>query len=502
MRLARVWGVAGAVWAGVLAGPAGAAAPGTGIDIVEAVRSTLALNPSVRLAVQSVEAARGGHLVDSAIFDLQLSSNGSARRTHTTDAVGAEALQRQYAYSLGASRLFRNGVSLQQSLSLSRTGLSTQPGAAALNTSSVGLTASVPLLRDRAGVSSAAAERAALLDLESSRLSLRHTTARVVLSAVTAYWDYLSAQRRLEVFRGSEERARSTVEQTRALVQAEERTPADLTQVLGNLASKKATRISAEQGVVDARQQLGLAMGLPAEAIPSLPAAATDFPEPRGDVSPDAVLIARALAGRADLLAAENDLRAAEALLQGAKSDLRPRLDLTAGTGYTAVDGGLGWGNFVGPLFRESPKLDASLALSFQFPTANSRARGRLLASSAAHEQQRILREDLARSIESAVSVAVQALRRASEGTLESAEAARLSASTVQAEQRKFELGVSTLFDVIQAQDGLTSALLSDIQSRRNYAVAVSTLRFQAGLLVQGEPEAPAVDGPSLLTPP
>jgi outer membrane protein len=86
----------------------------------------------------------------------------------------------------------------------------------------------------------------------------------------------------------------------------------------------------------------------------------------------------------------------------------------------------------------------------------------------------------------------------------ESKEAVRLLSSTGQAEKSKFQLGVSTLFDVIQAEDALTSALLGEIQSQRNYAVAIVSLRYQSGTLVAGdEGEAPGtVDAAGLQTPP
>jgi outer membrane protein TolC len=71
----------------------------------------------------------------------------------------------------------------------------------------------------------------------------------------------------------------------------------------------------------------------------------------------------------------------------------------------------------------------------------------------------------------------------------------------VQSEQRKFQLGVSTLFDVIQAADGLTSAMLTDITSRRSHAVAIATLRFETATLLEPGP-SPGLAAAALMTPP
>ncbi|HEY6359788.1 MAG TPA: TolC family protein, partial [Vicinamibacterales bacterium] len=100
------------------------------------------------------------------------------------------------------------------------------------------------------------------------------------------------------------------------------------------------------------------------------------------------------------------------------------------------------------------------------------------------------------------VRVAHDAFGRSERVLAEAETAVRLYRTIVQNEQRKFQLGVSTLFDVIQAEDGLTSAMLGDIGSRQEYARALVTLRFQAGTLLTSDIRAPAVDHAALLTAP
>ena len=84
----------------------------------------------------------------------------------------------------------------------------------------------------------------------------------------------------------------------------------------------------------------------------------------------------------------------------------------------------------------------------------------------------------------------------------ESEEAVRLFEAGVQAVQRKFQLGAATLFDLIQTQDALTSALLSHVQSQHDHAVAIAALRFQSGRLVEGDRDAFRVPVADLVTPP
>jgi outer membrane protein len=491
----RAWLAAGAA---LLARGAPAQEP-PGLALDDAVRATLASSPDVSLAEQEIEAARGRLLASRAPFDLRLSSSVVGSRVHSVDG----GIDHTLSYGVGADRLLRNGIVLSPEVVLARSGLSTSPGSATANTAAPSVGVALPLLQDRNGSVSRAGERAAEHRLLSSRLVLRHTVSQSVYSVAVAYWGYLAAQRRLRVFEESEQRAQVIVDQTRVLVQAEERTAADLNQTLGNRAAKRVAQVAAEQAVVEARALLGLAIGLTGEQIAALPPAVTEFPAPSATepVGGAAALLAGAYDRRADLGAAVQEQLAAERARAGALAALRPRLDLVVTTGYQGLGTGLGVGPFFTPLYRPAPQLDAEVALRFQFPFGNSRARGELLQSDAGVAQQQIVVRDLQRRIASGVSVAAEALLRGAASVRAAEESVELSEATVQAEQRKFQLGASTLFDVILAQDSLTSALLTEIESRRSYAVAIASARFQNGSLLAGD-DPRSADGRRLLTPP
>lgn len=471
-------GVLVAISAAPAAADAEVTAPGLALDQV--VNVTLSASSELKLAAAQVESAAGALTLSRAAFDFRLTTAATASRTSRIDASGASAAQHDFIYTAGAQHLLRNGILATSEVSLTRSLLSRSLGADS-DTADVRLGVSIPLLRDRGGVSSAAAEQAAARDHEAARWGLRHTAAQQVLSSVAAYWDYQAAYRRLEVLRASEARAERAVEETSALVQADERTPADLIQLRGNAASKRAARASAEQDIVAARTTLGLAMGLPADAIATLPPPATAFPKPAsGAPRLDASgLVEETYRRRADLAAADQRTRSASIRLEAARGDQRPRLDLLLNTGYRASDNdGLSW---------HEPRLDALIELRLELPLYNSAARGEVMQSSAAHEQSNIARDELRRRIAADVAMGLQAVTHAEATMLESAEAVRLFETGIQAVQRKFQLGGATLFDLIQAQDALTNALLFDVESQRDLAVAIALLCFQRGQLVEGD---------------
>ena len=501
-RLARV--TASALVAAALTGSAGAERPSTaGLELGDVVAVTLSSNPEIALATAQIQVQEGTLLQARADFDLTLETSITASRLHALDVEGAPAVQRTLGYVLRARRLLRSGFLITAETSLEHSVFSTQP-LQDTNSADTRLGVSIPVLRNRGGATTAAVERAAERDHRASRRDRRHAAAERSLAAVVAYWDYQAAYRRLAVLRSSEERAQRTVDETRVLVEADERTPADVVQVEGNLASKRVARLSAEQSATEARASLVLAMGLTVGAMTSLAPPATDFPRLAGrSARLDAGrLLDDAYRRRADVAAAEEDELAARLRIDAARSELRPRMDLSFTTGYRAAEVGRGPDDFFSPLVRRQPELDAIVQLTFEFPFSNSGARGRALQSNALHAQSRIVYTSLRRSIAIGVGVALETLARGEEAMRESERAVRLFESGVRSVQRKFQLGSSTLFDLIQAQDALTDAQLSYVQSQRDYAVAIATLRFESGRLVEGKDDVLTVPLDGLLRPP
>ncbi len=475
-------------------------APPGGFGVEEAVRTALARSPDIRVAAWKAEGDRGVLLAAAAPFDLQLDTSIKAGQQHTSEP-GASTETASGTYGLGLRKQLRSGLLLNPELGLAQAS-PRAPAGTTVNSGSVRLNLVLPLAKDRWGALTAAPERAARSTHEASLLEERHAAFRLAYATAIAYWDYVATLKRLTVFESSEARAQRMVEETQVLVEAEERTRADLIQVQGNLALKRGLRIVAEQAVTEARYELGTAMGLSAAESAALPPATTDFPaQGRGSATADG-LLALSRAHRADLAAADKSVRAVQTLHDAARNDLRPRLDLLVGAGYGGLETGGGVGPFFAGAYRNVPGLDASVEVRWQFPTANAAARGRLLESTAALEQQRLARDDLERRIGAGVLLAADSLRRGESEIEAAAEAIRLLETTVQSEVRKFQLGESTLFDVILAQDSLTTAMLARITAERGLAVGIVRLRFETGTLLDGATGPPAVDLASLTTPP
>ncbi len=521
--------------------PAPGITPGItpGLTLADVLRTTAVLSPSARAARWQLDAARGGVAVASAAFDAQVQSivgGGRQREAAYVSPTLVSATQtRSVDYQVGIAKRLPWGVVVTPTVGLSQLGVLTSgvaSGAAAGGTiagvapttrAKAGLGVAVPLGKDRFGRAVAAGMRAADSELDASTLDLRQAAAQAAYEAAVAYWSYAAARQRLDVQRETERRAQLLVDETRELIRADERPAGDLAQLLGNLATRRAQRVTAEQAVDEARQQLGVVMGVPAATIAALPAASTPYPVPNDSApragapsvdatdatapnatapnatAPNATApsaapsdVADRVLRRPDVLAAAARRRAARDQVDVAMQATRPRVDLVVDASYAGLDQGFGVDRFVSPLYRNVPGLTTNVQLQFDLPVRNAAAGGLAAQREAEHEQRRIVEADLARRALAAVAVATSALARGRDALRESTDAVRLARQMVDNEKQKFRLAMATQFDVVNAEEALTNALLAEIAARRGYAGALAALRFAAGDLAPDDVAAAA----------
>jgi outer membrane protein TolC len=313
---------------------------------------------------------------------------------------------------------------------------------------------------------------------------------------VEAYWGYTAAYARLEVLGGSEERARRLLEQTRTLVAADERPAVDTLPLAANLASRRAARISGERALITARQQLGRAMGIGPAAVRTLPPPSTRLPAGPGEgaaLPDEAALVEAALRARPDLEAARQHLVAARDLLAGYGGESRPRLDLNLTLGYKGLEAGKELGRLVSPFYSDQGGMHTRLEVTYGFPLRNRLAGGLAQQSAAQERQSALAYAELRRQVSLDAAAALETLQRSAEELDQFGEAARLHALALESENLRFQLGTSTIFDIINAEDGLTSATLAEIEARSRYAAALARLRYETGTLAGAGGAAAAV---------
>jgi outer membrane protein len=466
-----------------------AAAQGSGVSLENLIEMALGHAPELKLTATDVQAASAGAMAAAEPFDSFIGITASGTQAHEfspPNAPPSTTLTRGWSASAIWTKHFRNGLILAPQVGVSTERIFQQPQLDVVQaTADVKVIA--PLLRDRGGAVTAAPERAARLERDAAALDFESARNEVVLQTTAAYWTYVAAERTLAVLAAAEERARRTVEDTSALVKADERTGSDLIQAQGYHSAARAARVGGQQNWLDAARRLAIVAGVSWSAPTALPHALSDFPSAL--LLPDEGVVVRwaseAIRLRPDLAALDRRLRGADILRTAGADELSARLDLEVGVGYTGQMRGQG-----GDLHRDVPGPRADVGLIYQLPVERTGRRGRLAEKAASVARLKVEREEIERQIYLRVLTAFETVKNSQVQLREAGEAVKLIDKTVVNEKKKFQMGSSTLFSVNQAEGALTGALLAAIAGQQQFAVALATLRFETGTLAQPSAES------------
>jgi outer membrane protein len=477
--------------------------PPEGWTLLDAIGSTLTNHPLIRSQQAQVQISRGLQEQAAGTFDLLISSGFSWNRASSPltleqeeeDLVvgvpGSALIANSENYGMGFQKLFRNGISIAPQFQVNRT-IDNLFNTGGLNTSTLNIVVTVPLLRGRGRAVVAAQEQVAKTEVDATLLDLNQLISQLMSNTATSYWNLLAAEKNLAIGSDSEARAKLYLSQVQILVDADHVPRNDLHGVRANLYQRSSTRVAAEQQVLAAREQLDLDMGRPAEQMLSgLPRPTDEFPKAEDQHLPSDSLECKqyyadqALRQRADYLASEHRISEANILLTASRNRLLPQININLTAGYSGLQEGSQASDFFTAAVNRVPGPNATAGITYSFPNGNHLARGELLQSQGTSIQAAMQSQQLARVVTTEVVVALEALRSA----ILRAKNARQSVDSFQAallgEREKYAGGFGSIVDVLSMEDRLTAALTDQVQSELAYTIALAQFRFATGTLVQ-----------------
>jgi outer membrane protein TolC len=140
------------------------------------------------------------------------------------------------------------------------------------------------------------------------------------------------------------------------------------------------------------------------------------------------------------------------------------------------------------------------VGLSLSLPIWNHRAEGALVEIEASLRQSALAVDLLVKGAGADVPSALDAVGRNAHQLERAREAVRLFEQAVVNEEKKLKGGSSTLLDVINQRDRLTSARQAEVSSQLALALALLDLRFTTGTLVGEEGEMDSLEVTRLTT--
>lgn len=454
------------------------AAPGAQqISLAEVLQVSVRQSPTLEDAAIDVAVAEASIREATGIEDWLLSATGSVflQRDEPVegDFIGSNAVD-VYSTEVSISKLLSTGATVSVTADGQRqrrvlAGIMDPIETTSYNT---GITASVsqPLLRGRGEKPTRAARIRAEIAKDAAQLAKESEARTLVRDIVLAYWEVAFAHRALEISKASLELANERRRLTQQRVELGNAAPTELTAVDQIIATREEEVLGAELTIsersLDLRRLAGLEIG-PTNI--DLQTAEIVAAEPT-DIDLDSV-VNKAYENSPELAALAARGKGATLDVEVTENGLLPKLDLTVsagpvGTAEKPSDAIKNMAQFKGYQIAGS--------LSFSHSLGNNSAEGSKMRANEELRRIEVSDRDLRAQIAVAAVRAVKSARSATRRMELSTTAIELSEKNIEAEQRRFELGRSTNFDVLQRQDELKQARL------RFARASVDYLRAQA----------------------
>ncbi len=303
--------------------------------------------------------------------------------------------------------------------------------------------------------------RAAQESLRATQLSAQDARDLVVLATGGAYLQVIAAKARVQSAQAQLETANAVFQQTQMQLQFGKVPQIDVNRSQVEVLTQQQRLVSLQNDVAKQKINLARLTGLPpneqydiSDEVPFAAAPAISLED----------AVKQALDQRADLKAAEAQVRAAERALTAARDERYPTLSVSADYGEIGTNPGQAHATFTAvatltvPIWR------------------GGRAAGDIEEADAALQQRRAELEDQKSQIESEVRNAYLDLQAASSQVQVAQQNLEVTRQTLAQERQRLEAGVSNDVVVTQAQESVASAELDYINSVFAHNVAKLSL--------------------------
>ncbi len=466
-------------------GTSGQEAP-KALSLQEAIETSLKNNLQVGIAENSREVTKANVLIEGGAFDWNLS--GSVRWSETKDSSPVfnqgESTTTRKSLSLGLNKPFEWGgafnFSYDPTYSLTKSQVTSPLIASTPYDGSVSASYTQSLLRNFGRGVAASRLIVARNGAKVADFTYQKAIIDLVASTETLYWDVVFAKVNLQNKQQSLALAQKQLKENEIRVQVGTLAPIEVTSAQATVAQREQDIISAEAQLLNAKDALIRALypsdkptGIDTADIPTVSPLTVEEP------ASERMAIER----RVELKSARLNLDSASVQEKAARNRTLPQLDATVG--YT---GGAANADRLSPINSDltgSKYPGYNVGLTFAFPILNKAARGNQAQARANRRQSELSYKDQELGILLEVRQAYRNLEAAGKGVSAAEKTRIFREKDLEAEQKKFENGMSTNFLVLSKQNDLDTSKSNELQSRIGYAKAVTALEKAQGSLLE-----------------
>ncbi|MGE5568444.1 MAG: TolC family protein [Rhodospirillales bacterium] len=337
-----------------------------------------------------------------------------------------------------------------------------------------------------------------------SDLAFRQQVIATVTQVIAGYWDLVTYHENVKVRQQALELSKKLYEDNKKQVEIGTLAPIEIVRAEAEVASNQQALVNAQTQLLQQETALKNALSRTGVASPTIaeahiiPTDRITVPEEE-QIEPVQDLVAQALENRPELSQNRISIESTKIGLAGTKSQLLPSLDIQASFQNNALAGQLntvpvpnipgidpsqfqrgvggdpffigGVGTAFGQLFRRNFP-DYSIQFQLSVPLQNRAAKADMVMDQVNLRQAELRQQRLINSIRLDVRNALIALQQARAAYQAAVKARELAEQTVDAEQKKYALGASTIFFVIQYQRDLAQARSQEVAAEAAYAKA------------------------------
>ena len=307
------------------------------------------------------------------------------------------------------------------------------------------------------------------------------------------YWDFVFTLGDLEVKQKSLERAKDLQRRVKAQVSVGIMPPIETLQAEAEVASREEFLLTAQDSIDDNQDKLKNILNIdfssPEGLSPIYPSNQANVLIVDFDFNE---IVKMALSNRPDYLAKKKDLENKNILVKYQENQIYPSVDLVGSLGINGLSGeattitsgtfqgtsayGGSYGNSLTDALSTN-YYDWEFGVKFSYPLGNRSAKSKLSVSRLEKAQLILSIKDLEKKIILEVRESARQLKTDSKRIKAATVAKKLAEEKLKAEEKKFEVGLSTSFNVLKFQEDLAEAQSNEIKTIIDYKQ--SRIRFR-----------------------
>jgi outer membrane protein TolC len=323
---------------------------------------------------------------------------------------------------------------------------------------------------------------------EIADVQLRQSVAQTTRNVRNSYWDLVAAIANHNVQQQSLELARESLRNNRTRVEVGTMAPIDIVEAEAEVARNEEAVIVSEASIRTAEDRLRALIADPGTTdFWSMRIEPTDQPimAPPRAIDVDAA-VSNAVQSRTDILQTRKQLESSDINIRYYSNQRLPDVNLEASYGLIGSGGTeyeFGQGGFPPPIVGQQNRSFSSvlsdvfrnqfpswtLGVTIGYPIGQSQAEANLARARLQNTQSQTTLRNLELQVTTSVREAARQVNTNLKRVQATQVARQLAEQRLQAEQKKFNVGMSTTFIVFQAQRELTAARNAELRSIIDY---------------------------------